>query len=265
MGRRSQRLLELRRSFLPLLRRLRTVSFSQYGEDLLLRNLVPQESGFYIDVGAYHPWRDSNTYQLYLRGWSGITVEPNPDAVGLFERMRPRDTHLTLGISGSASQLTYYRFKDAKLNSFDGACASKMKDDLVDEVRVDCTPLREVVSTYCPGALVDLLSVDCEGMDYDVLASLDWKVTRPTAVIVEDFEQFLGGGTDPRPSRLHAFLEDLAYAPVAQGIFSFIYVDITAFDRHDGNAGFRLDQSQLTGLRRIVPTGLRGAPGGAPS
>jgi len=39
----------------------------------------PQGRGFYVDVGAYQPQSGSNTYKLYLKGWSGITIEPNPD------------------------------------------------------------------------------------------------------------------------------------------------------------------------------------------
>ena len=172
MHRRVRQLSELRRSLVPLLRSLTTISFSQYGEDVLLHALVPQARGFYIDVGAYHPWRSSNTYRLYLRGWRGITVEPNIDAAALFRRMRPSDTHLTLGISEQPSKLTYFRFKDAINNSFDVARAAKLKDDLVAEISVDCIPLRDIVSAHCVGTPIDLLSVDCEGLDREV-----WRVS----------------------------------------------------------------------------------------
>jgi FkbM family methyltransferase len=256
MHRRVQQLLELRRSFVPLVRSLTTLSFSQYGEDVLLHSLVPQARGSYVDVGAYHPWRSSNTYRLYLRGWSGITVEPNVDTAALFRRMRPRDTHLTLGVSEKPSKLTYYRFKDPINNTFDAARGAKLKDDLVEEISVDCVPLRDLVSAHCSGTAIDLLSVDCEGLDQEVLASLDWNTTRPTVVIVEDFEQTWAIGRDSAPSALRTFLLDRDYAPVAHSAFSFLYVDVTAFDRHDQPSGFRLDQSQLKGLRRRFPEGM---------
>ena len=256
MHRRIQQLSELRRSFVPLLRCLTTISFSQYGEDVLLHSLVPQQRGFYVDVGAYHPWRSSNTYRLYLRGWNGITVEPNIDTAALFRRMRPRDTHLTLGISEKPSKLTYHRFKDAINNTFDVARGAKLKEDLVEKIEVDCIPLRDLVSAHCSGTDIDLLSVDCEGLDREVLASLDWNATRPTVVIVEDFEQTWAVGRHSTPSGLRTFLLDRDYAPVANSAFSFIYVDVTAFDRHDHRSGFRLDQSQLAGLRRRFPSGM---------
>ena len=151
------------------------------------------------------------------------------------------------GISEKPSKLTYYRFKDAINNTFDAARGAKLKDDLVEEISVDCIPLRDLVSAHCPGTAIDLLSVDCEGLDQEVLASLDWNATRPTVVIVEDFEQTWAIGRDSAPSGLRTFLLDRDYAPVAHSAFSFVYVDVTAFDRHDQRSGFCLDQSQLEG------------------
>ena len=44
-------------------------SFSQEGEDIILNNILnDKKSGFYIDIGAHHPVRFSNTYLFYLKG-----------------------------------------------------------------------------------------------------------------------------------------------------------------------------------------------------
>ena len=41
------------------------MSFSQEGEDMVLARLfVGKNHGFYVDVGAHHPQRFSNTYKL---------------------------------------------------------------------------------------------------------------------------------------------------------------------------------------------------------
>jgi hypothetical protein len=38
-------------------------SYSQEGEDMILNKLLERENkGFYIDIGAHHPKRFSNTY-----------------------------------------------------------------------------------------------------------------------------------------------------------------------------------------------------------
>jgi FkbM family methyltransferase len=136
--------------------------------------------GFYIDVGAHHPWHLSNTYKLYWRGCCGITIEPNPDVAALFARRRPRDLHLTCGIARERAELT----------SFDGEQANRMAQQVVERIRVACLPLQDVVDQHRTEGGIDFVSVDCEGLDLDVLSSLDWTRVRPTAVIVEDFGQF---------------------------------------------------------------------------
>ena len=54
-------------------------SFSHAGEDLHIISLLNlNRPGFYIDVGSNHPIRHSNTFKLYLNGWSGLLLDANP-------------------------------------------------------------------------------------------------------------------------------------------------------------------------------------------
>jgi len=62
------------------------ISYAQNFEDVILERIFKdKESGFYVDIGACHPVYDSVTYHFYLKGWSGINVEPQP---GLFPSLR---------------------------------------------------------------------------------------------------------------------------------------------------------------------------------
>lgn len=246
---RLQQMARLGAALGPIQQRIRTISFAQYGEDVLLYTLfAPAPRGFYIDVGAHHPWRLSNTYKLYLRGWSGITIEPNPDVAALFARRRPRDLHLTCGIARERAELTFYKFADSKLNSFDSEQANRMEQKIVERIQVACLPLQDVVDQQRPDGVIDLLSVDCEGLDLDVLCSLDWTRIRPTVVIVEDFEQFTRNKDGTTLSPIRSFLTGRGYVLVSQAVFSFIYVDTRALARKAGASGFRLEHSQLRGL-----------------
>ena len=79
--------------------RFATKSYSQEGEDLLLRRIFEhQKIGFYVDVGAHHPFRFSNTYLLYKRGWRGINIDAMPGSMRLFRKFRPRDTNIECGV-----------------------------------------------------------------------------------------------------------------------------------------------------------------------
>lgn len=246
---RSEKFRDYRLGLRAILRQLRSLGFAQYAEDTLLHQFGPQTAGFYIDVGACHPWRESNTYKLYLRGWDGLTIEPNPDAAPLFRKMRPRDTHLTIGIAAEPATLTYQRFDDAKLNSFDPEQATRMNATPRDRIDVPCLPLSEVIATHGAGRRIDLLSIDCEGLDLAALTSLDLQTTRPRVIVIEDFDQFLQNNTPGGQSEIRAALLSQDYVVVSQGLFSFLYVDARAMGEGDAT-GFRLDQSQIGALTR---------------
>lgn len=231
----------------PLLRQWRSLWFSQYGEDAILSALRPRSTGTYVDVGAHHPWRGSNTYKLYLKGWTGLTIEPNPDHAAAFSRFRPRDQHLVMGVAAEASTLVYHRFRDSRLNSFqpDPYHAAQPRDG--EPVAIACMPLREIVRERLGDGPIDLLSVDCEGLDHAVLASLDWTRTRPVAVIAEDFERFRSEAAGE--GLITAFMKQQGYACFGQAMFSFLFVDLTAVRAPpQRSTGFDLAGSQIGAL-----------------
>ena len=76
------------------------ISVSQFGEDKFLEaHFFNQATGFYVDVGGFHPYMYSNTYLFYRKGWHGINIEPNPASFPAFLKHRRRDINLQLAIS----------------------------------------------------------------------------------------------------------------------------------------------------------------------
>lgn len=225
-----------------ILGRIRSISFSQYAEDLLLYQIFrPRKFGYYCDVGAYHPTFMSNTYKLYLRGWRGVTIEPNPDKESLFRRVRPDDRHLVRGIARERSELTYHRFAQDKFNTFDLDDYRAQLERNGPPITVPCLPLSEVLDAYAEKPL-DLLSVDCEGLDLAVLQSNDWSKHRPVAVLIEDIEAYClrRDGTEAR-SPTEQYMRDQGYVCVAQAMFTFFYFDWRATH----SRGFDIEASQL--------------------
>ncbi|HEY5259890.1 MAG TPA: FkbM family methyltransferase, partial [Rhabdochlamydiaceae bacterium] len=98
-------------------------AYSQEGEDLLISRLLEidyyQRTGFYVDIGAHHPKRYSNTQYFYERGWCGINVDASEAAMKEFELERPRDLNITCGVGEKAGVLIFYEFDSPALNSFD--------------------------------------------------------------------------------------------------------------------------------------------------
>ena len=231
-------------------RRMHAITFSQYAEDLLLYHFYPRATGFYVDVGAYDPIEMSNTYRLYLKGWRGLTIEPNPEKSDRFKRLRPEDTHLTIGISTEPGKLVYHKLSNPSENTFDPAAAAQKAAWLtsVGELEIECLPLSAVLDRYAASRAIDFLNVDCEGHDLAVLQSLDWSQHRPTVILVEDFDEFDAAVAPARsPSKIRTFLTERGYALAAQLIFSFMYVDRQALRGHR-DSGFDLSRSQLYGL-----------------
>ena len=168
-------------------------SFAQEGEDLLLDKIFSgQAEGFYVDVGAHHPTRFSNTHRLHQRGWRGLNIDPRPGTKELFDAARPRDINLGLGIDEQEATLTYIQFSEPALNTFDRALAEQRLQQrngawrIVAETPVSVRPLAVVFAEHlAPGTVIDLLTIDAEGWDLRVLRSNDWARFRPTVVLVE--------------------------------------------------------------------------------
>ena len=83
--------------------------YSQEGEDILLSRIFGEQTeGFYVDVGAHHPRRFSNTCFFYKRGWRGINIDALPGSMKVFQKLRPHDINLELAVSEREQVLTYY-------------------------------------------------------------------------------------------------------------------------------------------------------------
>jgi hypothetical protein len=79
-----------------------TESFSQSGEDVIVNFILGYlhmaANMTYLDVGAFHPTKLSNTYYFYRGGRRGVLVEPNVDMAELLRTVRPKDVTLVAGI-----------------------------------------------------------------------------------------------------------------------------------------------------------------------
>ena len=174
-------------------------SYSQDGEDMILKSFYENRKhykGFYVDVGAHHPVRYSNTYFFYRKGWRGINIEPTPTAIKPFKILRSGDINLNIGVGSKKDRLTFYCFNEPALNTFSEEVAlaadKKKKYKIIQEVKVEVLPLKDILEQYVPaGVKIDFLTVDVEGLDFEVLKSNDWVKFSPEYLLVEghiDFE-----------------------------------------------------------------------------
>ena len=164
--------------------------YGQNGEDLVLDRLLEhQAGGFFVDIGAHHPARFSNTYLFYLRGWSGINIDAQPGSMEAFNRHRSRDINIESGVAEHSELLTYYQFNEPALNTFDSGEAT-LKNvppyKIINELEIKVERLDKILETHLRAdQKVDFMSIDVEGKDLEVLKSNDWKHCRPRFVLAE--------------------------------------------------------------------------------
>ena len=175
--------------------------------------------GFYVDIGAHHPFRFSNTYALYKAGWSGINIDPMPKSMEKFRRFRPRDINLEIAIGASQDIKPYYIFEERALNTFDESLARDYArlSHLVDVISIPCYPINAILARYA-SAPIDLLSIDVEGQDMAILSTLDFAVYAPRVVLAESFSQDLM--RDP----LVSFMQTKGYNLLAKTTRTCIFV-----------------------------------------
>jgi FkbM family methyltransferase len=203
-------------------------SYSQEGEDMILNRIFDGKAdGFYVDIGAHHPRRFSNTHFFYKRGWSGINVEPNPDVVRIFNAERPRDKNLQCGISTVDGTLKYHYFDDPALNTFDeDMVQSRLELTNYKLIKTEDIPvyrLDKILRDHIPsGKRIDFLSVDVEGLDLLVLKSNDWNLFRPSCVLAEvlnaTLEEAINGD-------IAEFMEEQGYTVFARTYNTLIFRD----------------------------------------
>jgi len=202
-------------------------SYSQEGEDLILYRMIygKIEKGFYVDVGAHHPKRFSNTYFFYRKGWQGINIEPMPGSKRKFDKVRPRDFNLEIPINSKEEELTYYIFNDPALNGFskDLSLLRNQSSDykIIKSVNMKTRTLSSVLEEYLSGGQkINLLSIDVEGLDLEVLKSNDWRTYKPDFIMVEDKEFNI---VQPEKSTIYNFLQEMNYQLMAKTLSTLIF------------------------------------------
>jgi FkbM family methyltransferase len=202
------------------------LAYAQDGEDMILRRMFEgQSQGFYVDVGAHHPFRFSNTCYFHRHGWHGINIDANPAAIDEFRRYRPSDINVCVGISDASGTLAFHRFNESALDTFDAALAAERAKlpgyRLVEKSEVAVRRLGEVLVEHLPaGQSIDFLSVDVEGLDLQVLKSNDWSRFRPRVLLVEARGADLGHlASEP----CSVFARSVGYRPVAKTVNTVIF------------------------------------------
>lgn len=201
-------------------------SYSNEGEDMILRRIFfKKANGFYIDIGAFHPKKSSNTYNLYKKGWNGINIDAMPGSMKLFNRLRKRDFNLEVPLGKDGEMINYYEFEDRSLNGFESPDLiskdyEKPQNKLIKIHQLRCKSLNSILEKFLPkGQQIDLITIDVEGQEYKVLEFFDFKKYRPKWIIAEIWDLKLDGND----GLVDGLLRSNGYLPKAKTLNTVFY------------------------------------------
>ena len=201
-------------------------SYSQCGEDVIidyifrLRDITMPT---YIDVGANHPFYLNNTAYFYEKGCRGINIEANPELIAEFKVHRPLDININTGVAEKEGLLDFYVMQDNTLSSFSKHEADEMiknGKELASVQKIKLVTLQSILDEHCGGVFPDILSVDVEGLDFEILKTINFSQSSPRIICVEAAE-YSPNGTGTRRDELIDFL-------IAEGYYEYANTNLNA-------------------------------------
>lgn len=200
----------------PSARAERDVS-SQHSEVTVILDLLAADAPrFIVDVGAHDGTSLSNSYPLIEAGWSGVLIEPMSGPFAELEKLYAERSDLSI-LKVACAEQAGRRKLFVGADGDGGQMATLCDDDELrwhrgeefDEIEVDT--LTNVLRSCDAPADFSVLSVDAEGMDYEVLKGLDFSQFRPRIVISEEYVQ-----NEKKHNDKYALLENNGYTRFCQ-------------------------------------------------
>lgn len=170
--------------------------YSQFGEDVIIEYFFHSlgiKKPSYLDIGAFDPVFLSNTYKLYENGARGVLVEPNIEQYDKLKCTRPEDIVVNCAVrtNDMPSELEFYIMSAPTLSTIVhreakyAVASSAWGKQNIEKIRmVQASTINELLARHFPSG-VDLISIDVEGLDYEILHELDFRRFQPRMIVVE--------------------------------------------------------------------------------
>jgi FkbM family methyltransferase len=174
--------------------------YSQLGEQMVVMNILGRMdqskiNKVYVDIGAYHPFKGSNTYKLYLKNWRGVVVDPNPEKTKKFSSVRPQDICLTNAVIPDNWDMAEVEMMATGTND---ACESitptlnknnHLNKETANHTYIAKTiKVTDVLNLCCEKlGTPAFMSVDIEGLEGDLIKGTDFKKFPIPLLCIEHF------------------------------------------------------------------------------
>lgn len=162
----------------------------QTEQEFIARFFSDTPKGYFVDIGAFNGVTFSNTRLLWERGWSGMLIEPDPDTFKQLQKAYAPDitgtdrvTLLNCAISVEDGTARFAQSTEAGKTGIHSMNQSFVATWPAGTARWIDVPMKKLASLSLP-SVIDLLSVDAEGMDGTIISSMP-ETMRPRLVVCE--------------------------------------------------------------------------------
>lgn len=169
---------------------------SQYGECSVLRQLMsPETPRFVVDVGAHDGVSLSNARPFILEGWEAILIEPHPRIFQRLHKRYEKSPHVRCLQKACANRTGVEPFHMPSNGRADAGTLLQERDEFSrlyrsgESVIVETDTLTNMLAAHGVPARFGLLLIDAEGLDCEVLESLDFSRFRPEIIVTEESQE----------------------------------------------------------------------------
>ena len=185
--------------------------YSKNREDIFLSNYFKNKTyGRYIDIGAYHPYRSSNTCLLNKRGWSGINIDISKTSIDLFNIARPKDINLNIAVADKKRKIHVYEKKKLGLMNTTNKSFAYFFLKKYKLRRIWSDSLNNILKKHSnKNNKFDLIDIDAEGSDYSILKKINFKKYSFKLILIETHTFNIKTKSEKR--KIYTFLKSKRY------------------------------------------------------
>lgn len=166
------------------------LSSSQYFQDLFVASeLGDKEGGFFVEVGACDGFRLSNTLFFERhRNWRGILSEPGRSWHASLRKNRAVQIDTRAVWHTSGLKLPFHETEAKEVSTLkqftDGDFHSVLRKNGL-RYEVETVSLNDLLESQSAPVLIDYLSIDTEGSEFEILSHFDFNQRRIRCITCE--------------------------------------------------------------------------------